>query len=796
MEEGWMHRMVQFLDLWAIRIAVLSSLGAHLVLVILAGRRRRKGSCMWTFLLWLAYQLANWTAPYALGNLSFGSTSQEQQLVAFWASFLLQHLGGPDNITAYTLEDNVLSGREAMSVVMQIGGATYVLYKHIYIGGDGGGALLPASILIFTVGVAKYVERAIALRRGDLGNIQSSSKKKEEESVRSCSLLTMVTGGDQDHHHVLDDEEALMVAHNMFPFCRRAMTDSSVQMGSPDLDTGRKLFSCRWENMCKVVEMELSLMYDILYTKTAMVHTWGGYFIRLMSPLATAAAFFLFCFYNKDGQRRADVIITYILLATTFLLDMRWLLRALGSTWTHAFLKARPQEDWLRHGVLHSRRWHKFRRLVVSLEYLTAPSSSSSYRKWSGVIGQYCLLKECSRDTTGLCRRALKKIYRSQGLELSQDVKGLVFKRLGKILKSTYQGKDMDASYSMKDITTCWGQVAVKKRKRALKECSLAFGREFQEDILVWHIATQAFLLSIRDTSRIRGNKAETHVEAIKALSKYLMFLVVVRQHMLPGLVLRSLYEVTRDALQAMWRHNKSKGSSATTGADSLDTLVRILVGKKHGYRVAGLKKDQTRLVSDGANLARELLDASHLAMPEILKLVFNVWVEKLLYAGTRCSRESHARQLGRGSELTTMVWILAEHAGPFQIGEERPQDYETSDDEIEKALEKKDGSGGSVEGKKPEGKKPQEGNELPAGVLAGYYHPGYYHPGYYPMPRMSPVDPSIPPDQREPVQTSWTPLDRPWMPAGPVPQPGEPPKDIRYRRERSRRYATLYPVT
>ncbi|KAI5003999.1 hypothetical protein ZWY2020_031242 [Hordeum vulgare] len=113
-----MHRMAQFLDSWAIRIAVLSSMGAHLVLVTLAGIRRRKCCYMQTFLLWLAYQLANWTAPYALGNLSFGSTSQEQQLVAFWASFLLQHLGGPDNITAYTLEGNVLSGREAMSVVM------------------------------------------------------------------------------------------------------------------------------------------------------------------------------------------------------------------------------------------------------------------------------------------------------------------------------------------------------------------------------------------------------------------------------------------------------------------------------------------------------------------------------------------------------------------------------------------------------------------------------------------------------------------------------------------------------
>jgi hypothetical protein len=98
-------------------------------------------------------------------------------------------------------------------------------------------------------------------------------------------------------------------------------------------------------------------MYDILYTKAPVIHTWGGYLLRVASPTTTATVTMLFLLDNKHGQRRADAIITYTLLVTTFLLDLCWLLRAAASTWTYAFFKARPS-CWLYHELLCSRRWH------------------------------------------------------------------------------------------------------------------------------------------------------------------------------------------------------------------------------------------------------------------------------------------------------------------------------------------------------------------------------------------------------------------------------------------------------
>jgi hypothetical protein len=40
--------------------------------------------------------------------------------------------------------------------------------------------------------------------------------------------------------------------------------------------------------------MEISLMYDTLYTKAVVMHTWYGFCIHLLSLLGTATTLLLF----------------------------------------------------------------------------------------------------------------------------------------------------------------------------------------------------------------------------------------------------------------------------------------------------------------------------------------------------------------------------------------------------------------------------------------------------------------------------------------------------------------------
>ncbi|CAN6356183.1 unnamed protein product [Urochloa humidicola] len=751
---------VQWWSEWGFRVAVLSSLVANLLIGFLSGTRRRSApGLLWgflgqlaKFLLWLAYQVAEVAAASAIGSLSLcgrNASEEEKQVVAFWGTFLLLHLGGPDNLTAYALEDNKMSNRKWLEIITKILVLIYTIKKNTHSGGRSRALLTAASIIKFLTSAISYCERAKALEKANLNSMQDPEDNKNTENNKNTQHDAASTGSskDDDGHKFkflkcriqttkrlgrwFRDGQALLLAQDLFPVWRHALVDSSVDPDSERQRASEMILSesndWDWDSMCKVAEMELSLIYEFLYTKAILAHNWHYYLIRLVSPICTAAAAFLFNIWLQQHLqvRGSFVKITYAFLAVTFLMDVAWLLRTLGSTWAYAYLREKAPA-WLHQQALHRARgrswWHSLHHIVVRLDPLQLfDRDPVSHRRWSGTIGRYNLLDECTAATI---RTVTHPSHSPEWWPLSQPedtrpkemrylcklphcVKELLFKRVIQILQDAitkeeerHKLKDEKQKnmYTREDIRTSWGQKAFRNVKFRIKLQASSedkdkdedlektmFGKEFEEDVLLWHIATCMILPHI--------GQQRKHRLAIEVMSEYMMFLVAVRRQMLPGLVLHSQLQVTRVKLVEIWNGGKRVKSL-------LPNLGRMADKEKFAMLLRRVRREKPRKAeeqwvdgipgSEGTRVLAQAVDLyfklsgdkprgvesrdtqwpSPEVPDEMLEFIFNVWVDKLVYAAVRCSREAHAEQLRAGGDLTTVLWMLIQHAGPFCMGE------------------------------------------------------------------------------------------------------------------------------
>jgi Domain of unknown function (DUF4220) len=160
-----------------IRVLVLTSLALQVGLYFLAPLRKRTTNEALTFTLWLFYLTADDVAMLALSNVvskqtdmtcgSDKSGSIPGELVALWAPFLLLHLGGPDSITSYAIEDNELWWRHLLRFVVQVITAAFAFLQS-----PPNPELWIPTILVFIPGMIKFLERIQALRAGSMDNLK------------------------------------------------------------------------------------------------------------------------------------------------------------------------------------------------------------------------------------------------------------------------------------------------------------------------------------------------------------------------------------------------------------------------------------------------------------------------------------------------------------------------------------------------------------------------------------------------------------------------------------------------
>ncbi|KFK31565.1 hypothetical protein AALP_AA6G128300 [Arabis alpina] len=357
----------QVWDAWNIRGMVLLSLSIQTILIIFAPLRKRTPNRFLVMVLWLSYLLADWSANFAIGLIAKNQGKdakpedppQDQKLMALWAPFLLLHLGGPDAITAYSLEDNSLWHRHFLGLGLQAIAGAYVVIQSLP------NTLSVIITLLFIAGTSKYLERTIALYlassdkfRGSIlklpesGSDETNRSDKEEDSkprsetyvqdfARQQRPLTLEKPG-RDLTHL----DILQFGFWFFNNFKSLMVNNIFS--SEQRDESRVFFSkLKDEEALRILEVELGFIYEGLYTKVSVLHSWVGGVIRTVALASLLSAFFIFHFRPKKSHEfhGADIVITYTLFLVGIALDFISIVMVLPSDWTFAVFSRLNEDD-------------------------------------------------------------------------------------------------------------------------------------------------------------------------------------------------------------------------------------------------------------------------------------------------------------------------------------------------------------------------------------------------------------------------------------------------------------------
>ncbi|KAF8029444.1 hypothetical protein BT93_E1986 [Corymbia citriodora subsp. variegata] len=270
------------------------SLILQIILIGLGNRRKYSAGNKIAFVLWLPYLCADSIAIISLGILSCsqGKCSDafldlDYVVMAFWAPFLLLQLGGPDTITAYSLEDNELWLQHLLRLIVEVAVAIYIFVR----------SMKPTQLNLLAIpmlvaGLIKFGERTWVLRSAS-------------------------------NSHLMEEGDALIIAYDFF-------------LTSKHLRPFFQRITCK--NAFRVIEMELGFMHDVLFTKATIVHFWGGV-LRSISFSSTTAALTAFCLIDLSGYSSVNVMTSLILLVGAIGLEMYAILVLLSSDWTMLWIK-------------------------------------------------------------------------------------------------------------------------------------------------------------------------------------------------------------------------------------------------------------------------------------------------------------------------------------------------------------------------------------------------------------------------------------------------------------------------
>ncbi|CAL5409710.1 unnamed protein product [Camellia sinensis] len=671
-----------------VRAIVLFSLFLQTFLFLFAPLRRRMAKAYIVVPIWLAFVYIDPVAYLAMaivsstvGNTSSESTSAISELVGFWATFLLVHLGGADAITAFSLTDNELWHRHLLQLVSQSATTAYVFFFTL----SNKNKLWLPTLLVFVAGFIKYTERIRSLYLASWRNFQDSlltepdpgpdyatlmdtyiSKKEAKLPSRIVMIpeperVPKKTNEYEDEPTPLNDLEVVRYAYHFF------QTFNGLVFCFDERAQSRTFFLNRTaRDAFKVVELELNFFYEILYTKAKVLRGRYGFLLRFVSFVLTVVAIVHFHLIDKQGFQKMDVRITYFLLLGAITLDISSFLKV-GFSDQIAVVLTQSNNPSLVVRILRNflnvnrERWPDEN--SNSTQHCTTCSfrrfKQVVHRRWSESIYQRNLIRYCLKRGKFFGHKKGSKYV--LGVKFTNDLRDFIFDEL------KMKSKLADDIETAKEIYQARGDWVLR-----VEGCTDLLpwinDTDFDESLLLWHIATELCFDTQNTRENISTNKDFRGLS--KILSDYMLYLLLVQYKMMSAVARigeRRFQDTCAEAINFFRERKIGQSKKLPLHIQACRSILDVNVTIKP----AVVKGDRSKSVLfDACMLAKEL---EKLEEGKKWVIISKVWVELLSYAASRCTALAHAEQLCRGGQLITFVWLLMSHLGleiQFQISE------------------------------------------------------------------------------------------------------------------------------
>ena len=677
---------------WEVRILVLVSLILQMVLISFSKQRKFTSKRSIRIVLWCAYLMADSVATFALGviskNLWDVKDDQDKYLLeitAFWAPFLLLHLGGPDTITAYSLEDNELWLRHLLALGFQS-----VVVISIWIVAGTGSQLCILSILMFFPGIIKYGERIWVLWLASNGKLRESLLPPPDPGPNYYKFSREYTLKQSEGYHVtveeiedqsmipfienefIPDGAELVTAYDLLQIFKNLFAD--LILGFDDRNHSQSLFNkISSDKAFRMVEMELGFMYDILYTKATVIHSSHGWILHIFSLSSTIIALVVFSVpvIDKHKYSTIDLVLTFLLLIVAILLEAYAFFLLLSSDWTRLWLTK-----------------HATTCIGQAISFIQRPEQP----RWSNSMSQFNLLSFSLKDKQTIFYGIQKLLRIDKMLEnnryttcetVTVDLKEFIFE----YLKEKFDHLKRSSNDENVLRTLCSFRAGEVLEKFNHSELDWSIQGQFDKIILIWHIATDlCYHLDWRDQEPAMSN-----VKFSNWLSQYMLYLLVICPSMLPmGIGMIRLQDTCAEVTRFFEDHeymadsvdysHRSRNTCLLgvncflSGEPAFDKYQACEILSKVNTPVlpAKVKGDRSKSVLfDACRLASKLQAIED--KNQKWEMITRNWVEMLAYAACHCRGNYHAKQLSQGGELLTHVWLLMAHFGineQFQISQ------------------------------------------------------------------------------------------------------------------------------